>query len=351
MSELFLLCNSLCNCTMGLHFGTRFSYNLAMTKKYSNRYVLETGIGLQDVDNLKNSQYFLKVSEKYLKGDISLDDLESIVSSYYQARPNETERTEEADKIAVRIAKLISDDSFSFTVGQYLSIHKVLFEGLFDEAGKTRRYNIAKSEWVLDGASVTYGDYRELEATLQYDFGMEKSFQYRKLSMDEIIEHLAVFIANLWQIHAFGEGNTRTTAVFVIKYLRSLGFDVTNDTFAKNAWFFRNALVRANYNNFEKGIFEDRSFLISFLRNLLLNENNELHNRALHVSYRKEIIPLSRDQRIIDLMRKDPHIKTQSIAETLGVSLRTAQSAITILEKNGSIRRENGKRYGYWVVL
>ena len=102
--------------------------------------------------------------------------------------------------------------------------------------------------------------------------------------MDEIIHHLAVFISGLWQIHIFGEGNTRTTVVFFIKYLRTLGFSVTNDIFAENAWYFRNALVRANYTNLQKGIHETTEYLEAFLRNLLLNEKNELHNRNLHIS-------------------------------------------------------------------
>ena len=184
-----------------------------MENKYSNKYIIETGIGLQDVDNLKNSSYFINESERYIKGEISLLELENIISSYYKSKPQEEERSEEADKIAIRIAKILSDDSFTFTVGQLISIHKQLFEDVFPHAGKIRTYNFIKKEWVLDGASVWYGDYRELESTLQYDFDVERRFDYSKLSMDEMIEHLAIFISNLWQIHAFEEGNTRTTAV------------------------------------------------------------------------------------------------------------------------------------------
>ena len=131
-----------------------------------------------------------------------------------------------------------------------------------------------------------YGSACELETTLEYDFSQERAFSYKGLSMDEIIHHLAVFISRLWQIHIFGEGNTRTTAVFFIKYLRTLGFSVTNDIFAENAWYFRNALVRANYTNLQKDIHETTEYLEAFLRNLLLNEKNELHNRNLHISGR-----------------------------------------------------------------
>ena len=143
---------------------------------------------------------------------------------------------------------------------------------------------LQKKEWVLNGATVLYGSATELRATLDYDFSEEKKFSYKNLSIDEIIHHLAVFVSGLWQIHMFGEGNTRTTAVFFIKYLRTMGFDVTNDVFAENAWYFRNSLVRANYNNLKSGIHETTEYLELFLRNLLLNEQHVLHNRTLHIS-------------------------------------------------------------------
>ena len=321
-----------------------------MENKYSNKYIIETGIGLQDVDNLKNSSYFINESERYIKGEISLLELENIISSYYKSKPQEEERSEEADKIAIRIAKILSDDSFTFTVGQLISIHKQLFDDVFSHAGKIRTYNFIKKEWVLDGASVWYGDYRELEFTLQYDFDVERRFDYSRLSMDEMIEHLAIFISNLWQIHAFEEGNTRTTAVFVIKYLRSLGFDVTNDTFAKHAWYFRNALVRANYKHLRKGIFEDRSYLIKFLRNLLLNENNPLNNKELHVRAISKNNNVTKENRIVLLMAENPNIKIDEIALKLGVSVRTTKSLIATLEQDGVVKRINGKKYGYWEV-
>ena len=321
-----------------------------MENKYSNKYLVETGIGLQDVDGLKNSSYFVNESERYIKGEITLDELENIISTYYKNKPDEEERSEEADTVASRIAKIISYDSFSFTVGQLVSIHKQLFDGLYNHAGKLRTYNFSKKEWILDGASVFYGDYRLLEMTLQYDFDLEKRFDYKGLTIDEIIDHLSIFISNLWQIHPFEEGNTRTTAVFIIKYLRSLGFDITNDTFAKNAWYFRNALVRANYKNLRKNIFENRSFLIKFLRNLLLNENNLLENKELHISY----VPLkkddSREHRIISLIKNNPHIKLEDIASELGVSLRTVKSLIAALTQNHKIERVDGKKYGYWKI-
>lgn len=322
-----------------------------MEGKYSKKYIIGTGAGLQDVDKLKNSSYFKKESERYIKGEISLEELDTIINEYYESKPEVEDRSEEADKIAIRIGKLISEDAFSFTVGQYISIHSILFKGIIKDAGRLRTYNFTKEEWILDGETVIYGDYRELEATLQYDFGAEKRFDYKGVSMDEVIEHLAMFVANLWQIHAFEEGNTRTTAVFFIKYLRSLGFDVTNDTFSKNAWYFRNSLVRANYTDITKGIVPDRSFLILFLRNLLLGEKNELQNRNLHVDYEKEKRNSStKETRIIELIRRKPKIKLDEIADELGVSLRTAKSLVAALKDAGRIKRVNGKRYGEWKV-
>ena len=321
-----------------------------MENKYSNKYLIETGIGLQDVDGLKNSSFFLSESEKYIRGEITLDELDEIVSTYYKNKPEEKERTEEADIVAKRIARIISDDSFSFTVGQFVSIHKQLFDGLFDHAGKLRTYNFSKKEWVLDDASVLYCDYRLIETTLQYDFDYEKRFSYRGLSMDEIIDHLSIFVANIWQIHAFEEGNTRATAVFIIKYLRSLGFDVTNDIFAKNAWYFRNALVRANYQNLREGVFEDRSFLIAFLRNLLLNENNQLKNRDLHITVIPQASGTTRELRIINLIKTNPNIKTNEMASELGVSLRTIKSLLATLVNANKIKRVGGKKLGHWEV-
>lgn len=321
-----------------------------MESKYSKKYLIETGAGLQDVDNLKNSSYFKSETERYIRGEITLEELEDIISSYYKNKPEEADRTEEADVIAVRIAKILSDDSFSFTVSQLISIHKQLFEGIYSHAGRFRTYNFIKKEWVLDGASVWYGDYRELEATLQYDFNVEKKFYYGGLSMDDVLDHLATFIANLWQIHAFEEGNTRTTAVFVIKYMRSLGFDVTNDTFAKNAWYFRNALVRANYNNLSKGVYIDRSFLIIFLRNLILHENNELQNRDLHIRASQIKAEGSREGRLLRLIRDNPKITIEELTFDLGVSERTVKNVLKSLEEEGLVKRVNGKKLGYWEV-
>ena len=250
-------------------------------------YAWSTAIGLQAVDGLKPSKYLIDTAIQNIEGKITMKEAQSLIDSYYEERPvhlSDDERTEEADKVSSRIAEILSETAFTFSPNEYIAIHRKLFQGIYKHAGKIRDYNITKKEWVLDGATVMYGSASELRATLEYDFSQEKDYSYKGLSMDEIIHHLAVFISRLWQIHIFGEGNTRTTAVFFIKYLRTLGFAATNDIFAENAWYFRNALVRANYTNLQKGIYETTEYLELFLRNLLLNEQNELQNRNLHIS-------------------------------------------------------------------
>ncbi|MCD8151242.1 MAG: Fic family protein [Clostridiales bacterium] len=253
--------------------------------KREKGYAWHTAIGLQAVDGLKTSEYLVHTAVRNIEGEISFEEADQLLQAYYEensARKTE-DRTEEADKVSARIAAILSERAFSFTPNEYISIHRRLFTGIYSHAGRIRDYNITKKEWVLNGATVLYGSASELHATLEYDFSEEKKFSYRNLSMDEIIHHLAVFISRLWQIHIFGEGNTRTTAVFFIKYLRSLGFETTNDIFAENAWYFRNALVRANYNDLKNGIHETTEYLKIFLRNLLLNENHPLHNRTMHI--------------------------------------------------------------------
>ena len=254
--------------------------------KRDKGYAWYTAIGLQAVDGLKTSQYLMHTAVRNIEGEISFEEANALLQSYYEENPacDIGDRTEEADKVSARIAALLSERAFSFTPNEYLSIHRKLFTDIYSHAGCIRDYNITKKEWVLNGDTVLYGSATELRATLDYDLSEERTFSYRNLSMDEIIHHLAVFLSRLWQIHLFEEGNTRTTAVFFIKYLRPLGFHVANDIFAENAWYFRNALVRANYNDLKNGIYETTEFLELFLRNLLLNENHPLHNRTLHIS-------------------------------------------------------------------
>lgn len=323
--------------------------------KYYKSYAWKTAIGLQKVDGLEPSEYLIKTAEQNINGDISFDDAHALISSYYKEHKTKTERAEEADKVSVRIAQIISEKSFVFSPIELTTIHKRLFEGIYSHAGKIRDYNITKDEWVLDGDTVIYGNAINLRETLEYDFGVEKKFNYKGLSTEEIISHIAKFISNLWQIHIFGEGNTRTTAVFLIKYLSKLGFNVTNDIFAENSWYFRNALVRANYNNRTKGIFETTHYLELFLRNLLLNEDNILSNREMHIGYTeiKEDANKTnkREEIILELIRNNPNITLQEIADAIGKSLRTVKTTIKSLQGHGKIERVGGKKNGHWKIL
>ena len=305
--------------------------------KRDKGYAWHTAIGLQAVDGLKTSKYLIDTAIKNIEGDISIDEAQELLNSYYEENPKsgDDERTEEADKVAVRIAKILSEKAFTFTPNEYISIHKKLFTGIYGHAGKIRDYNITKKEWVLDGATVLYGSASELRATLEYDFSEEKKFSYRNLTMDEIIHHLAIFVSRLWQIHIFGEGNTRTTAVFFIKYLRTLGFDATNDIFAENAWYFRNALVRANYNDLKNGIHETTEYLELFLRNLLLDERNELHNRSMHISgsFNKKV-DIESEKVDIECVKVDIRNKIMSFSDR--ISEKTINHTINIFVECGT---------------
>ena len=310
--------------------------------KRDKGYAWHTAIGLQAVDGLKPSKYLIDTAIKNIEGDISIDEAQELLNTYYEENPKaDTEdRTEEADKVAVRIAKLLSEKAFSFTPNEYISIHKKLFTGIYGHAGKLRDYNITKREWVLNGATVLYGSASELRATLDYDFSEEKKFSYKNLSMEEIVHHLAIFVSRLWQIHVFGEGNTRTTAVFFIKYLRTLGFDATNDIFAENAWYFRNALVRANYNDLKNGVHETTEYLELFLRNLLLDEKNELHNRSMHISGMFEKADIESSKANIEVVEADIETQKADIRNRLlsfsdAISEKTIYYALELFSKCG----------------
>ena len=311
--------------------------------KRDKGYAWHTAIGLQAVDGLKTSRYLIDTAIKNIEGDISIDEAQELLNTYYQENPksDKKDRTEEADKVAVRIAKILSEKAFSFTPNEYLSIHKKLFAGIYGHAGKIRDYNITKKEWILDGATVLYGSASELRATLEYDFSEERKFSYKNLTMEEIIRHLAVFVSRLWQIHVFQEGNTRTTAVFFIKYLKTLGFDATNDIFAENAWFFRNALVRANYNDLKNGVHETTEYLELFLRNLLLDEKNELHNRTMHISkvFEKEVkiedSKVDIEDSKVDIESAKVDIRNKLLSFSDKISEKTVQHAVEIFSRCG----------------
>ena len=323
--------------------------------EYYKSYVWKTAIGLQKVDNLEPSDYLIRTARKNISGEIGFDAVNELITSYYREHDARLTGTEEADKVSVRIAELLSESSFVFSPVEYISIHRRLFSGIFRHAGRMRDYNITKKEWALDGDTVIYGSALSLKETLEYDFEVEQKFDYKGRSTEEIIAHVAKFISNLWQIHVFGEGNTRTTAVFLIKYLAKLGFKVTNDTFAENSGYFRNALVRANYNNREKGVFATTHYLELFLRNLLLDEDNILSNRELRVDFTEEEekseVKSAREKEILNILTDNPNVTLQEVAEIVGKSLRTVKTDVKSLQEKGFVERIGGKKSGSWKVL
>ena len=253
-------------------------------------YAWQTAIGLQAVDDLKTSEYLIQTARQHIEGDITIEEAKQLIDSYYQSktvRADIEDRTEEADKVSARIAEILSERTFTFSPVEYITIHRRLFQGIYKFAGKIREYNITKREWVLKGETVLYASADSIRETLDYDFMQEKNFNYKDLNINEAITHIAKFISGIWQIHAFGEGNTGrpagSTAVFTIKYLRTFGFDISNKAFANHSWYFRNALVRANYNNWGRGIYATTEYIEAFFRNLILFEHNELKNRTMLV--------------------------------------------------------------------
>lgn len=249
--------------------------------------IWQTAIGLQAVDGLKTSDYLKETARKHIEGDIDIDQARELIKTYYQSKsvrePDDDEK-QEADKVSANITKILSSKTFDFSTNGLVSLHRRIFEGVFKHAGKVRDYDITKKEWVLDGDTVNYLNFEDLRRAINYDLEQERSFSYKGISQDAMITHISRFVSGLWQIHAFGEGNTRTTAVFTILYLRHIGFKVSNDMFAQHSWYFRNALVRANYKNAVKGIDYSPVYLERFFRNLLLGEQWDLRNRYLHIN-------------------------------------------------------------------
>ena len=284
--------------------------------------IWRTAIGLQQVDGLTPSDFLLQKAQENIEGIVTIDDVTRQVRSYYLSKVShdaEDRDKEEADRVSANIAKILSSRTFSFNTNGYVSTHRRVFEGVFKHAGKIRDYDISKKEWVLDGDSVSYLNWEDLRRALDYDIEQEKNFSYKGLSSDNIIVHLAKFTSGLWQIHAFCEGNTRTTAVFLIQYLRSIGFHVNNDMFARHSWYFRNALVRANYKNVQKGIEYTPIYLERFFRNLLLGDGWDLRNRFLHICSPEE-------------WKNQPNLKTS--AQTNPTSTRQVPDKLVTSNQN-----------------
>mgnify|MGYP004614296131 FL=1 len=324
-------------------------------------------IGLQDVDGLKPSQYLLETARRHIEGEIDYEETKRLVYSYYETLPaNEQDSDEEeADKVALHITQVLSEKTFNFSPAELANIHRRLFMGVLPHAGKYRDVNITKKEWVLNGDTVLYASCDSISATLDYDFGQEKQFSYKGLNKVTIIAHFSKFISGIWQIHPFREGNTRTTAVFAIKYLRKLGYRVTYEPFADNAKYFRNALVRANYQNYEKGIEETTEFLELFFRNVLLGEQHPLKKRYLHIDWKQVASSLGTEkssekqqigtekssEKILRIMAEQPTITTAILAKEIGISTRAVDKQIAKLKALGQLQRVGADKGGHWEVI
>ena len=329
-------------------------------KKKEKAEAWETAIGLQDVDGLKPSEYLLETAKEHIEGNIDIEEVKNRINKYYKEsnERKKEESSEEADKVSARITEILSEKAFSFSPTELLNIHKRLFIGIYDGAGKYRDYNFTKEEWILDDDTVIYSSYENISEALKYDFNEEINFSYKDLNIDDSIKHLCKFISNIWQVHPFGEGNTIITAVFLIKYLRTFGFNVNESVFADNSWYFRNALVRANYKNYEKNIFEDISFLEKFFYNLLTNSNYELKNRYMHIDYVGSTDELDlesnnytlEEQAILNIIKNNPLIKQEEIAIQIKKSVRTVKNYMSEMQEKGIITRKNGKRNGEWII-
>ena len=248
----------------------------------------KVAIGLQAVDGLTPSEYLQETAKRNIEGEINIDEVSQLLHQYYESksvRTSDDYDTEECDKASANIKKILSSHTFAFNTNGYIATHRRIFEGVFKHAGTLRKYDITKKEFVLRGDTINYLNWEDLRQAIDYDMQQEREFNYRGLSDTEKIQRLCRFTAGLWQIHPFCEGNTRTTAVFLIQYLRSIGYrKVNNDMFSEHSWYFRNALVRANYKNINLGVEYDYTFLERFFRNLLLGEDNELRNRYMVIS-------------------------------------------------------------------
>ena len=334
--------------------------------------IWRTAIGLQAVDGLQTSEYLRETALKHIEGEIDIDEARQLIQTYYQSKTQHDvtdDDMQEADKVSANITKILSSRTLDFSAKGYIALHRRIFEGVFKHAGKVRDYNITKKEWVLDGDTVHYLNWEDLHRALDYDIEQERQFIYKGLTTDQLIKHIAHFVSDIWQIHAFGEGNTRTTAVFAILYLRDLGYKVENDMFAQHSWYFRNALVRANYRNAVEGIDYAPEYLERFFRNLLLGEQWDLRNRYLHIhpsdewrvqpnlspsvkTVEKTVEKTTRTvEKILKILSNTPSITVREMSEILGLSRRGVEEQIKSLKQKGVIRRIGPDKGGHWEVM
>ena len=334
--------------------------------KRERAFAWSTAIGLQDVDGLSVSRYLVETAKDHIEGRITQSQARRRIHDYYEAKSEQRApnlELLEPDKVAERIAAVINDGGFAFTPEYFISLHAKLFRGVLSSAGKLRTHNIRKHEWVLKNDSVIYGDKATLKASLVRNFADEREYDYGGKSLAEIIPHFTRFIAQVWQVHPFGEGNTRTTAVFAIKYLCALGYRVAIDIFRDNSWYFRNALVRANYADYARGVKRDWGYLELFFRNLLLGEKNELKNRYLLIGFnrpkedgkgcQKKVVRKGCQktvERLFGLLKARPHLTQIDMATALGISRQAVQKHLANLKAAGRIRRVGPDKGGHWEV-
>lgn len=263
------------------------SYNeIERPKNYAKQLQWDMAIGLQEVDNLKPSKYLEKLLSENVTGEKTIYEVEKELKEYYteKEKNNDVNHNElECDLVSTRIVELLQEDSFELSIDYLKHVHKYLFQDVYEFAGEFRKVDFSKHERILNNDSVAYGDHKLLEQSLEYDITLEKNKNYKEMNIVDVINNITDFSSRIWQIHPFREGNTRTTALFIEKYLASLGYNVDNTLFKDKSVYFRNALVRSNYFNNYLNIKEDNSFLIKFYENLLLGKNNNLHSKDLIV--------------------------------------------------------------------
>ena len=249
-------------------------------------YVWAAALGLQATDGLRTSYEMRRTALQYIEGHLTIDEVRQHINEYYKSNPPATtdkEKEQEADKVACNIADVLFNKRLDFSTDGYLNLHRQIFDGVYDHAGQLRSNDIVKSEWVLEKDTVFYLHWEELRMALDSNFQFERNLHYDELNKEDLLEWIAFFTAGIWHIHPFNEGNTRTIAVFSILLLRPLGYDIHTDVFADHSWYFRNAMVRANYMNELKHIHVNPDFLIRFYRNWMFGDQWDLRNRYLAI--------------------------------------------------------------------
>ena len=249
-------------------------------------YVWAAALGLQATDGLRTSYEMRRIARQYIEGHLTIDEVRQHINEYYKSNPPATtdkEKEQEADKVACNIADVLFNKRLDFSTDGYLNLHRQIFDGVYDHAGQLRANDIVKSEWVLEKDTVFYLHWEELRMALDSNFQFERNLHYDELNKEDLLEWIAFFTAGIWHIHPFNEGNTRTIAVFSILLLRPLGYDIHTDVFADHSWYFRNAMVRANYMNELKHIHVNPDFLIRFYRNWMFGDQWDLRNRYLAI--------------------------------------------------------------------